>query len=196
MMTLPGKWNDVGSRSAAAGALPDESAPVSVQRCLPVNGAQRPAIERRVGARTQLGMPALTPPPSEPVASGRRPVDRGKSRTGASSAPPRRSPPPLPARFATPKVVVAAAPLLANTVPARRLQLQDVTCELDAADLLPLRARPLPTPARSTRTRTSRRSAPPRAVQGVRGLVAGLLVQLLSLVAPSLQVQPSRRRDD
>jgi hypothetical protein len=192
MMTLPGKWNDVGSRSAAAGALRDESAPVSVQRCLPVNGAQQPAIERRAGARTQLGMPAVTLPPSEPLASERRPAHCGKGAAGTSSAPPRRSPPPLPARFATPKVVVAATPLLA-TVPARRLQLQDVTCELDAAALLPLRAPPLPTPGRSARTRTSRRSAPPR---GVRGLMASLLVQLLSLVAPSLQVQPSRHRDD
>jgi hypothetical protein len=193
MMTLPGRWNDIGSRSAAAGPGQDERAPVSVQRCLSVDGAQQPARERRPAARTQLGMPALTLPPGQPAASERRPVDGGRSSRGTSSAPPRRLPPPLPARFATPKVVIAAAPLLLDTIPARRLQLQDVTCELDPAELLPKRERSLTVPAHRAASSTLRRCA--RGPRGVRGLVASLLVRLLSLVAPSLQVRQSQGQD-
>ena len=193
MMTLPGRWNDVGSRPAVAGLGQDEDAPVSVQRCLPVDGAQRPARERRPAARTQLGMPALTLPPGQPATSELRPIDGGRSTTCTSSSPPRRLPPPLPARFATPKVVISAAPLLLDTIPARRLQLQDVRGEIDPAELLPERERSLAVRAHRAAISTPRRCA--RRPRGVRGLVASLLVRLLSLVAPSLQVRQSQPED-
>jgi hypothetical protein len=194
MMTRPGGWKDVGPRCTVAAPGQEESAPVSVQRCLSVDGARGPGSERRCAARTQLGMPALLPPPSEPSATSRR--SSSGNETGSpllAAAQPRRAPPPLPARFATPKVVVAAAPPLRDTVPARRLLLQDATCELDEADLLPLRQRPRPAPARGAASAARHVTQRPR---GMRGLLTGLLVRLLSLVAPSLQVQPSRRQDD
>jgi hypothetical protein len=191
MTTLPGGWNDLpapAARPAAEAPAPhaEPAAPISVQRCLPVTAAQSPASGRRCGAQTQLGMPALPPAPHEAPRAPESCPAALPSVAPASPARPRRGPPPLPARFASPKVIVAATPLLPDTVPARRLQLADVTCELDPADLLkiPARRRAAPAPAGPS---LALRPAP--ATRGVRGLVAGLLVRMLSLLEPSVQLQ-------
>ena len=193
MITLPGGRNDLAAQSApstTAGPAPhtEDTVPISVQRCLPVTAAHGSlASDRRSGARTQLGMPALTPaPPKAPSAAD-------TSRTALPSlvppptARPRRGPPPLPACFAAPKVIVAATPLLSDTVPARRLQLADATCELDAADLLPIPTRRAAARSPAELPRATPHAAP--AQRGVRGLVANLLVRLLSLLEPSVQMQ-------
>lgn len=195
-MTLPGGWNDQDARStrptaAAPGRRADSSATISAQRCLAVTGGRALASERRCSARTQLGMPALTLPTDEP------PCSPGKSTAppcvaDAVRPPARRGPPPLPARFAMPKVLVAATPLLPDTVPARRLQLQDDTCELDAADLLPIALERPATPAPVSQTRAV---SPATAPRGIRGMMATVLVRLLSLLAPSLQISPAPGAD-
>lgn len=197
MMTLQGGWNDQAARSArpaedTSAKQADDTAPISAQRCLPLTGPRVFVSERRAAARTQLGMPAVTLTPDEPSSSaGKSPAPAG----AASPAPPpaRRGPPPLPARFAVPKVIVAARPLLPDTVPARRLQLQDVTYELDTADLLPLALRrpAVSRPGGSTGAAAGSAAAP----GGVRGVMAAVLVRLLALLAPSLQLQPVSRGD-
>jgi hypothetical protein len=207
MITLPGGWNDRDARSARPAApsslqKTEETPPVSVRRCLPVSGPQRLGSSR-YGARTQLGMPALALP-SEP-APGTAPNRTAPSSdtpppsvVPAALAPPsvalpRRGPPPLPVRFAAPKVMVAATPLLPDTIPARRLQLSDVTCELDTADLLPVPAK-RPAPRATAAVAASARHPAPQP-RGVRGLVASLLVRLLSMLEPSTRVHtPPRER--
>lgn len=150
------------------------------------------ATERRCAARTQLGMPAFAPPTGEPPSSAgeRRAPAAG---AGLVRAPARRGPPPLPARFAVPKVVIRSAPVPPGTIPARRLQLQDVTSELDGADLPPVTPRSLATQAPGGSAGASSRSAATNG--GRQGMLTALLVRLLSLLAPSLQLQRAPRED-
>ena len=204
MITVPGGWNDQGGRGAdsAATALQhaEDTAPISAQRCLPVTGGRSLATAQRSAARTQLGMPALVLPPDEPPRSAVVSTPAA-TLTGTAARPPaRRGPPPLPARFATPKVVVAATPLLPDTLPAQRLQLGDVTSEADA-DPLPLSLRRSTAPARvahksAAPTRMLRSSAAPAAAPGgLRGLLTAVLLKLLALLAPSQPLpEPSSRR--
>lgn len=185
-MTIPGGRKDLGVPSARAtvrAAQPvEQTTPISGQHCLPVAGAQRPEGERRCSARTQLGMPAWRQTSPEPSSAAPARV------TNAVPPAPRHGPPPLPAHLGGPKVIVAAAPLPSRTLPARRLQLQDVTCDLATADRLQLRSAAPPAPRHGA-------SVPRRAVaapHGVRGLLVKALTRLLSLLSPSLQAQPSR----
>lgn len=192
MMTLPGGWNDQrsgGTSPATAAPPPVEAATaISAQRCLAVTGGRALPTERRCAARTQLGMPALTLPTDEPPPSTFESVRPAS--VAAVSPPARRGPPPLPPHLAMPKVLVAPTPLLPDTVPAQRLQLQDDTCELDTADLLPLalQRRSAAPPIPATRARSRAAAAAPR---GVRGLLATVLVRALALLAPSLQILPA-----
>ncbi len=200
MTTIRHGWKDAGARSAPPAAsnlaqLTADAAAISVQRCLPIAGDRALAAERRPGARTQLGMPAWAQPPSEPPPSSAERSRTPSCAPDSALAPARRGPPPLPARFAAPKVMVAGSSrLLPDTVPAaRRLQLHDTIGELDPDDDLLVPA-PTPLPVRPSaprardQTLVMRRSA--SAPVGLRGLLVRTLLRLLALLAPSLRLPP------